>query len=147
FMGIPIENARIRDIDRLQRFNQSGFLDGIVVHSDEVIPSAIDGDDVGAEFGIWQDPLYQKFDGTQASIKIRAKLLPALFNTGAPRADRIFIYAKDMDGDDTAPGQGLEQYRYDVLLNQFNTSTFTTVTIPMLNFTSRTLGFEGINDG
>ena len=43
--------------------------------------------------------------------------------------------AKDLDGNDNAAGEGADEYTYNLALNQFNTSTFTTVSIPLSQFT------------
>ena len=129
------EFAYIRNTDQLQRFNQSGFTN-LIVNTDD------DGNLGG--FGVWQDPVYQTFDGTQATIDVRAKLTAPL---GAGQADRIDIALNDLDGNDTGPGAGGEEYRYQVDLNQFNTSTFTTVSIPLTAFTQRAQAFELLNPG
>ncbi len=137
------EFAFIRDTDRVSRFNQSGFTN-IIINTDEDGIAAVDGDDIAGEFGAWQDPIYQTFDGTMATLNIKAKLTVP---QGAGEANRVALYLSDLDGNDAAAGQGGERYRYDVLLNQFNTSTFTTVSIPLTNFTQRDHGFETVNDG
>jgi hypothetical protein len=65
---------------------------------------------------------------------------------GAGQADRIVLVVKDKDGNDTGPGAGGDEYHSDLLLNQFNTSTMTTVSLPLSTFTAFTAG-EFVNAG
>jgi hypothetical protein len=73
-------------------------------------------------------PSAESFDGTTAMVNVRAKLLPG--NT----APNLVLVAKDLDGNDQAAMQGGEEYRYTLPLSMFNTSTFTTVSIPLNDF-------------
>jgi hypothetical protein len=72
------------------------------------------------------------FDPTDATVNIRARLTEPLTNPNI--AQNITIFAKDLDGSDTAAMQGADEYTHQVALNQFNTSTFTTVSIPLEDF-------------
>jgi hypothetical protein len=85
-------------------------------------------------------PAGYAFDGTTATVNIRAKLLPS--NT----ATAMTIVAKDLDGNDcnavnpsvgcfAADPVGGEAYNYVLDLSQFNSSTFTTVSVPLSAFT------------
>ncbi len=44
------------------------------------------------------------------------------------------VYARARKGNDNAAGKGADQWEYNVPLNQFNTSTMTTVSIPLSTF-------------
>jgi hypothetical protein len=70
------------------------------------------------------------FDGTEATVNVRAKLLAG--NT----AQNLQIVAKDLDGNDTAGNPfGADEYNYELDLSQFNSDTFTTISIPLSMFT------------
>jgi hypothetical protein len=105
--------------DQLSRFNQNGF-------SNVVLNTAADAD-VGG-FGIFQSAASTVFDGTNATMEIRAKLTAPL---GAGQADEIQVVLKDKDGNgtDDAGDFGGDEYHFDVDLNQFNSSTMTTVSL------------------
>ncbi len=96
--------------DQLARFNQSGI-------GNIVINTASDTDTGG--FGIFQSAASTVFDGTDATMEIRAKLTAPL---GAGQADIIQVVLKDKDGNGTtAAGDfGGDEYHFDVDLNQFN---------------------------
>jgi hypothetical protein len=85
-------------------------------------------------FVIRGGPSAESFDGSDPNLmmNIRAKLLPG--NT----APTLRVVAKDLDGNDTGPGTGADEYTYDIALNQFNTSTFTTISVPFNSFTLST---------
>jgi hypothetical protein len=69
------------------------------------------------------------FDGTTATVNVRAKLLAG--NT----VPNIVIVAKDLDGNDTAANPfGADEYTYTLDLSQFNTSTLETISIPLQDF-------------
>ena len=85
-------------------------------------------------------PAGYSFDGTTATVNIRAKLL------GSNTAPSMTIVAKDLDGNDcnsVSPSTGCfaanpvggEAYNYTLDLSQFNTTSFTTVSIPLTAFT------------
>jgi hypothetical protein len=97
-------------------------------------------------------PNAESFDGTMATVNIRAKLLPG--NT----VPNLTIVAKDLDGNDTtADPFGADEYTYNLPMSLFNTSTFTTVSIPLTDFTLSTFvpgspssgpfGFANAGDG
>jgi hypothetical protein len=107
--------------DQLSRFDQNGFTN-IVVNTD---------DDAGfSGFGLWQSAASTVFDGTNATVEIRAKLTAPL---EAGQADTIQVVLKDKDGNGTSnEGDfGGEEYHFDVALGQFNTSTMMTVSLPL----------------
>ena len=89
-------------------------------------------------------PDYQTFDGTQATLEVRARLTAPL---DANHADEIGIVINDLDGNDLAAGEGGEEYRYNIDLNLFNQATFQTLSIPLADFDNRQVAFELINDG
>jgi hypothetical protein len=85
-------------------------------------------------------------------VNIRAKLLSG--NT----APNLVIVAKDLDGNDNAGNPvGADEYTYTLPLNLFNDTTFTTVSIPLTDFTLSTFvpgspssgpfGFANAGDG
>jgi hypothetical protein len=88
-------------------------------------------------------PTPNTFDGSTATLNVRAKLLEPLSNAG--NAQSLTIVAKDLDGSDTtsptppfnppADPVGADEYTYNLDLSQFNTSTFTTVSVPLSEFT------------
>lgn len=139
--GAANEPAFIRNTDQLRRFDANGFTN-LIIDTDDDGDANLSATSGG--FGIWQDQTYQKFDGTQASLEIRAKLTAPM---GAGQADRIDVVINDLDGNDTGAGMGAEEYRYFIDLNQFNTSTFTTVSIPLADFDQRVGAFETVNAG
>jgi len=125
----------IRETDQLQRFDQNGFTN-LIINTDD--------DDTLGGFGIWQDPQYQTFDGTQATLEVRAKLTAPL---DASHASRFDVVLNDMDGNDTGPGDGGEEYKYYIDLNNFNTSTFTTLSIALSDYDDLNQAFEFVNSG
>ena len=133
------EFANIRPTDQLQRFDQNGFL----ANNSFIIKTDDDGNLGG--FGAWQDPHYQTFDGSQATLKVTAKLTQAM---GAGVANQIDVVLNDIDGNDNAgAGSGGEEYRYVIDLTQFNTATYTTIEIPLASFSARNQAFELVNSG
>ena len=76
------------------------------------------------------------FDGENATVNIRARLTEPLTNPNI--AQNITIFAKDLDGSDLAAVQGADEYTHQVALNQFNTTTMTTVSIPLSQFMRNT---------
>jgi hypothetical protein len=125
----------IRETDQLQRFNQSGFTN-LIINTDD--------DDTLGGFGIWQDHLVQTFDGTEATLEVRGRLTAPL---DGEHATQIDVVLNDIDGADTGPGTGGEEYKYFIDLNEFNMSTFTTVSIPLAEFDDRLQAFEFVNPG
>jgi hypothetical protein len=107
--------------DQLSRFDQNGFTNLIINTSDD--------SDVGG-FGIWQPANSTVFDGTNASMEIRARLTAPL---AAGQADMIQVVLKDKDGSGTgeAGDFGGEEYHFNIDLNQFNTTSLTTITMPL----------------
>ena len=122
----------IRETDQVQRFDANGFTNLIIKTDDDTSLGGV---------GMWQDHIYQTFDGTAATLNVKAKL------TAHNTANTLQVVLNDLDGQDGAAGQGGEEYKYDIALNQFNLSTFSTVSIPLSGFTSRQQAFETVNDG
>src|SRR5690606_37070724 len=82
-------------------------------------------------FGTHQNPIYQAFDGTEATLYVTARLTAPLDGT---RAEVIDIVLNDLDGNDTAPGEGADEYKYYIDLNQFNETSMTTIEIPLTGY-------------
>ena len=91
-------------------------------------------------------------DCSQCTFNIRAKLTQPLT---AGIAQTLRIVAKDRQGNDAAANQGADEWDYNLDLSQFNTSTMTTISLPLSmftrNMTSTTLGppvgFNNFGDG
>jgi hypothetical protein len=105
--------------DQLSRFDQNGI-------GNIVVNTASDADFGG--FGIFQSAASTIFDGTDATMEIRAKLTVPL---DAGQADIIQVVLKDKDGNGTGDvgDFGGDEYHFDVDLNQFNTTSMTTVSM------------------
>jgi hypothetical protein len=131
---IPSEFNTFATTDQVSRFNQSGFTN--------VVLKTHDDDTVGG-LALWQPSTLEVFDGSNARVEVTARLTVA---QGAGQADRIVLVLKDRDGNDTAAGQGGDEYHYELMLNQFNTSSMTTVPVALSNFTVQTAG-EFVNAG
>ena len=79
----------------------------------------------GPDGGFGFNGLKVDFDATNYQIEIEAKLLAN--NT----AQQFNLLLGDNDGDDTGPGLGNEDFNFLVDTSNFNTTDFTTVTIPL----------------
>jgi hypothetical protein len=104
--------------DQLSRFDQNGFTNLVINTADDA--------NIGG-FGIWQPAGSTVFDGTDAAMEIRARLTAPL---GAGQADSIQVVLKDKDSNGMGDSGG-EEYHFDVDLNQFNTTTLTTLSVPL----------------
>jgi hypothetical protein len=124
--------------DQASRFDQNGFTN-IVLNTDD--------DDGFSGLALWQSAATTVFDATNANVEVRARLTEPL---GEGQANHIVLIAKDKDGNDTgtAGDFGGDEYRHNLQLNQFNTATMTTVTIPLSTFTSQVAQeFANVGDG
>jgi len=131
---IPSDFNTFANTDQVTRFDQSGFTN-IFLNTDDDL-------EVGG-LAVFQPPATQAFDGTNASVEVRARLTVA---QGAGQADRIVLVLKDRDGNDTGAGQGGDEYHYDLLLSNFDTGAITPFTVPLTSFTPFTAG-EFVNAG
>jgi hypothetical protein len=131
---IPSEFNTFANTDQVSRFDQNGFTN--------IFLKTHDDDQVGG-LALYQPPTTQVFDGTAATVDVTARLTVP---QGEGQADRIVLVLKDKDGNDTAPGEGGEEYHYDLLLNQFNTTMMTTVSVNLSDFTRLQAG-EFVNTG
>jgi MYXO-CTERM domain-containing protein len=107
----------------------------------------------GYRFFVRGAPGTESFDGAQAMVNIRAKLTEPLSNPGV--AQNMTVYARDLDGSDTnvdttvgpvvipADPTGADEYSFSVALNQFNTTSFTTVSVPLAQFTLNNVPMGG----
>ncbi|QEG36431.1 hypothetical protein [Bythopirellula goksoeyrii] len=123
-------------------FSEAGVLDAsgstFLINAD---PAGTGGPSGGFGF----NGLNVDFDATQYQIEIEAKLLPN--NT----ADQFNLVLGDNDGDDSGPGLGSDDYNFFVDTSNFNTSDFSTFTIPLgtgseTDFVT-TFGFTNGGDG
>jgi hypothetical protein len=122
--------------DQASRFDQNGFTN-IVLNTDD--------DDSFGGLALWQSAATTVFDATNATVDFRARLTQPL---GEGQADHIVLIVKDKDGNDSgeAGDFGGDEYRFNLQLNQFNTTSMTTVSIPISSFT-RQVAQEFINPG
>ena len=118
----------------VSRFDENGFTNIVIKTDDDLELGGI---------ALFQPPSTQTFDGTNATVDITARLTVP---QGAGQADRIVLVLKDKDGNDTGPGLGGEEYQYQLMLNEFNTASMTTVSVPLTDFTA-VQGFEFVNTG
>ncbi len=120
--------------DQVSRFDQNGFTN-LVLKTD-------DSDATGG-IALWQPAQSVVFDGTNATVDVRAKLTVP---QGAGQADHVVLVIKDKDGNDNTGELGGDEYHYNLALNQLNTTSMTTVSIPLSQFTAQQ-GFEFLNPG
>ncbi|MGD9634746.1 MAG: hypothetical protein AB7G28_08790 [Pirellulales bacterium] len=116
-----------RATDQISRFDENGLTN--------LVFNMRTPDDPANEthrFFLRYGPGANTFDGTNAVVNVRAKL------TAGNTATVLTLVAKDLDGNDLQPNQGADEYTYNLNLNQFNSSTFTTVSIPLSQFTLST---------
>jgi hypothetical protein len=112
--------------DQVSRFEANGFTN-IVLNTDD--------DDAFGGLALWQSAATTVFDGTDARVEVTAKLTAPL---GAGQADHIVLVVKDKDGNGTAEvgDLGGDEYHFSLPLNQFNTTSMATVSIPLNMFTA-----------
>ena len=126
--------------DQISRFDQNGMTNLMLNMRTPDDPNQVH------RFILRGAPNAHSFDGTDAVVNVRARLLEPLTNAGI--AQSFNIVAKDLDGNDMSAMEGADEYTYTLALNQFNTSTFTTVSIPLSQFTrSETAPFGFTNLG
>lgn len=112
--------------DQVSRFDQNGFTN-IVINTDD--------DQSFGGLGLFQSAATTVFDGTNATVEVRAKLTQP---QGPGEADHIILVVKDKDGNGMGGSDlGGDEYHYNLPLNQFNTSTMTTISIPLSSFTAQ----------
>jgi hypothetical protein len=124
--------------DQISRFDDNGMLP--YVDFDMRTP---DNANETHRFILRNAPGPNQFNGTQATVNIRARLPQGITDANGDIlpgfASSLQIVAKDLDGNDTAANPfGADEYRYTIDLNQFNTETFTTISVPLSSFTLQT---------
>jgi hypothetical protein len=134
--------------DQISRFDQNGMTNLFINPR-----TGPDPNNNGYRFFVRNTPGLESFDGSQAVVKIRARLTQPLTDAGV--AQTMTVYARDLDGNDTnsdtvlgsivipADPKGADEYSMSVALNQFNTSTMTTVEIPLSSFAVNTSPMGG----
>jgi MYXO-CTERM domain-containing protein len=121
--------------DQVSRFDQNGFTPLTIKTSTDSATGGI---------ALWQPANYVVFNGTNAKVEIMAKLTVP---QGAGQADHIVLVLKDQDGNDDTPTTGADEYHFNLPLSSFNTSTMTTVSVPLNSFTKLTKANEFTNPG
>jgi hypothetical protein len=121
--------------DQVSRFDQNGFTPLTIKTSTDSATGGI---------ALWQPASYVVFDGTNATVDIQAKLTVA---QGAGQADHIVLVLKDNDGNDDTATTGGDEYHFNLPLSSFNTTTMTTVSVPLSSFTKLTKANEFTNPG
>ena len=119
----------------LALFDQNGF-------TPLTIKTTTDSNTGG--IALWQPASYVVFDGTNATVDIQAKLTVA---QGAGQADHIVLVLKDQDGNDDTATTGGDEYHFNVPLSSFNTTSMTTVSVPLSSFTPLAKANEFTNPG
>ena len=121
--------------DQVSRFDQNGFTPLTIKTSTDSATGGI---------ALWQPASYVVFDGTNATVDIQAKLTVP---QGAGQADHIVLVLKDQDGNDDSSTTGGDEYHFNLPLSSFNTSTMTTVSVPLSSFTKLAKANEFTNPG
>jgi hypothetical protein len=103
-----------------------------------------DSDAESSVFGSWQEYVSQTFDGTDATVELRARLNSPLDET---KSETLTVTLKDLDGNDDAPGQGAEEWTSNFDLTALNTSTFTTLSVPLNSFSRAATADQFDNEG
>ncbi|MEM8944360.1 MAG: PEP-CTERM sorting domain-containing protein [Planctomycetota bacterium] len=93
----------------------------IIINADSGAPAGSEGTGGGAGF----NGLNIDFDATEYQIEFEAKLLPG--NT----ATQVNLLLGDDDGDDSGPMMGSDDYIFAVDLANFNSTDFSTFTLPL----------------
>ena len=116
--------------DQVSRFDQNGFTPLTIKTTTDSATGGI---------ALWQPASYVVFDGTNATVDIMAKLTVP---QGAGQADHIVLVLKDKDGNDDSATTGGDEYHFNLPLSSFNTTTMTTVSVPLNTFTKLTKANE-----
>jgi hypothetical protein len=124
--------------DQISRFDENGMTNLIINMREPDDPGEVH------RFFLRYAPGPNTFDGTEAVINVRARLTEPL---GEGVAQTLQVVAKDLDGNDMAANEGAEEYTYDLDLNLFNTDTFTTVSIPLSEFSRIPTALIFANEG
>jgi hypothetical protein len=113
----------------------------LIYDAENIAPA---GNGVGGVLGTKNLPSVEVFDGADYAIEFTAKLLP----TNA--ASQVNVVLKDLDGDDSAPGMGAEEWGVAIDTSELNATTMTTLTIPLSDaglFADTAFGFTNTGDG
>jgi hypothetical protein len=145
--GVPIAVTPAAT-DQISRFDANGMTNLFLNMRTPNAPDEVH------RFLIRGAPTPVTVDATDAVVNVRARLLQPLTDAGI--AQSLTLVAKDRKGNDTAAGNGADEWNYVLPLNLFNTSTMTTVSIPLSSFTrnlmsstlgAAPLGFANAGDG
>jgi hypothetical protein len=130
----PADGGNPANTDQVSRFDENGFTN--------IFLKTHDDDEIGGLY-LWQPTTDQGFDGTTATVDVTARLTQ---EQGEGQADHIVLVLKDKDGNDTGPGDGGEEYHYQLSLGQFNTAELSTVSVPISDF-GLVAAQEFVNEG
>ena len=104
-------------------FSESGVVDtsgaNFVINAD---PSGTGGPNGGIGIDGFQAI---DFDPTKHQLEVEARLL------GGNSASQFLVLLSDLDGDDSGPGLGSDDYIFGIDTTQFNQAGFSTVTLPL----------------
>jgi hypothetical protein len=139
-----VPKVSVPEVARLD--GNTGFSSGFAAAGGKAVVSRANGnlqlDFVGSS-GAQINQVVTDFNGTQYGVEVKAKLLPGS-NTSSFR-----VVAKDLDGNDTAPAQGAEEFALSFNTSLFNETAFTTVFIPWTDALApnNSFGFANGGDG
>jgi hypothetical protein len=125
----------------------TGFTTGFIDAGGQNIVNRSAGGNLLLDFvgssGAQVNQVVTDFDATQYGVEVKAKLL-----SGSDSAS-FRVVAKDLDGNDTSPGQGAEEWALSFNTSLFNQTSFTTVFIPWTAALAPTpaFGFTNAGDG
>ncbi len=128
--------------DQISRFDASGQTN--LIFNERMPDSSTEIN----RFLIRGAPSQNTLNASSAMVQVRARLLQPL--TNANIAQSLTIYARDKTGNDDAAGKGADEWDYSLDLHQFNTSTMTTISVPLSTFTHNAtipLGFANGGSG
>lgn len=138
----PINGISPIATDQISRFDGNGQTNLIFNERQPDTATEVD------RFLIRGAPTGSTVNATNAMVQVRAKLTQPLTNAGV--AQSLTVYARDRTGNDDAAGKGADEWDSSIDLHQFNTSTMTTINIPLSTFTHNgtiPLGFANGGSG
>ncbi len=137
-----VPKVSVPEVARLD--GNTGFSSGFAAAGGKAVVSRANGnlqlDFVGSS-GAQINQVVTNFDGTQYGVEVKAKLLPGSDSLS------FRVVAKDLDGNDDAPGRGAEEFALSFNTSLFNETDFTTVFIPWTDALAPNNSFGFVNTG